>query len=235
MRQHISYWMLLCRSTIVKILALFSAMTVAEVGLFFLRGTQAAGLEQMAQTMWLKWVFGGALVLMTIILEGTLSTSGSKLDYTLRRLGLGRRSQFLWQSLYNVLCLLLLWAVQLFVAILLCKLWMDTREGLRGQELFLAFYRDEFFHSILPLDDLSRWFRNLVCFICMGVSSACVPVCRRRGKYCPASVAQAVWMVLQFPQEMGQRGYDMMVMIVCGALTFMCMATAWGNEHEEED
>jgi len=235
MRQHISYWMLLCRSTIVKILTLFAAMTAAEVGLFFLRGTQAVGLEQMAQAAWLKWVFAAALVLMTVILEGTLSTSGSKLDYTLRRLGLGRRSQFLWQSLYNVLCLLLLWAVQLFVAILLCRLWMDAREGLRGQELFLAFYRDEFFHSILPLDDLSRWGRNLFAFACMGVSSACVPVCRRRGKYCPASVAQAVWMVIQFPREMAQGGYDLVVMIVCGVLTFICLVTAWGDDYEEED
>lgn len=233
MRQHISYWMLLCRSSVMKILALFAAMTAVEGGLFFLRGNQAVGLEQMAQAMWLKWVFGAALVVMTLILERVLCRSG--MDYTLRRLGLGRRSQFLWQAVYNTLCLLLLWVVQLFVVLLLCRLWMDGRTGLRGQELFLAFYRDEFFHSVLPLGDLSRWGRNLFCFACMGLASACVPVCRRRGKYCPCSAAQTVWMVIHFARDMAQDSYDLMVMVVCMALTFICMVTAWGDDYAEED
>jgi len=235
MKRHISYWMLLCRSTVFKMLALFAAMTAVEAGLFFLRGRNAIGLEQMVDAAWLRWVFGVALIVMTVLLGSVLCESGGKLDYTLRRLRLRRRSLFLWQAVFNFLCLLLLWFVQLFVALLLCRLWMAGQEGVSNQALFLAFYRSDFLHSLLPLEDVSRWVRNVVCFAFVGVASACVPVCHRRGKYNIGGVLQAGWMMTNFSKETGAVGPDVILMTVCGVMTFISFVMAWGDDYAEED
>jgi len=235
MKQHISYWMLLCRSTVFKILALFAAMTVVEAGLFFVRGRDAIGLEQMVDAAWMKWVFGVALIAMAVILDNVLCESGGKLDYTLRRLRLKRRSLFIWQAVYNFLCLVLLWLVQLFVALLLCWLWMREREGVSSQALFLAFYRNEFLHALLPLEDISLWVRNVAVFALIGVAAACAPVCVRRGKRCVDGAVQAGFMLFLFAVEPGQIGRSVVVATICGVLTFISLVMAWGDDYAEED
>jgi len=235
MKQHISYWMLLCRSTVFKILAILAAMTAVEAGLFFIRGRDAIGLEQMVDATWLKWLFGAALIVMTVLLGSVLCESGGKLDYTLRRLRLRRRSLFIWQAVYNFLCLVLLWLVQLFVALMLCWLWMREREGVSSQALFLAFYRSDFLHSLLPLEDVSRWARNVVCFAFMGIAAACVPVGHRRGKYNIGGALQAGWLMINFSKETGAVGPDVILMTVCGVMTFISLVMAWGDDYAQED
>lgn len=235
MKRYASVFMLLARSTIWKLLGLFAAMTAVELGLFVWRAGNARGLEQIFETTRMHWVFGGALVLLALILGNTLCESGGRLDYTLRRLRVNDRKLFVCQGLYNTVCFMLLWAVQVFVALLLCRYWVSQQEGVSHQAVFLACYRSDFLHSLLPLEDMTRYVRNLFLFAGLGVCCACHPVRQRRGKQDFGFLVATAVVMFWFPGEMAKPMSDAMWMFLAVLMAFICLVLAWGEEYSNED
>lgn len=191
MRPHLSVLMLLARSTIYKVLGLLLALALVEGALFHLalvsNGSGDSGfvsLERAFAQSRIPIVFGVCFLVMTILIERTGHAPGSKQEYTLWRLSVSERSVFAWQALYNTSCYIMLWAAQLFVALALCRLYLlRTNPAFTShQTVLLAFYRNNFLHSLLPLDEVSRWVSNVAVIIGVGVTSASVPFERRRGK-----------------------------------------------------
>ncbi len=235
MRQHISFLMLLCRSTMGKILLLLGAMCAVETGLVLVFGLQMPGIEQMVVASKLTWVFGAALIGMTLIFYTLLGDSGVKLDYTLRRLGVSQKAQFIWHAIYAGMCYVLLLGVQLLLAFGLCHLWMAQRGTVSNQALFLAFYRNTFLHSLLPQEEWSLTVRNLFFVICMGIAAACVPVCRRRGKVPFGLALLAGGMELTFAKRVGEGSSDVLMVVLAIGAAFSALVQAWGDDYEEED
>lgn len=242
MRQHLSVLMLAARSTIYKVLALLVAMAVAE-GLLFQTTLQKAlageplGLEQVISQSRIALVCGlGFLLLCALLSVAGSESRGGKLGYTLRRLSVSERGVFLWWASYNVACFFLFWVAQLAIAMLLCRLYLSRMDPayISGQTVFLAFYRSRFLHSLLPLAEASRYARNGVLVLCLGVCAACSSWRQRRGQRGIAVVALAAITAVSFPQAMGSFGSDLLLVLIAIGTATSALAGVWkerGDEH----
>lgn len=194
MKQHGSVFLLMARATLHKALGLLALMAAVEGGLFWLtlrRGPTDSGfgLEGVVQNSRIVWVFGVCFLLLFALLAWTCRRiSGTD---TARRLSVGEVWVVFWQSVYNVLCCLLFWAAQILTAIALCRLYaaQAPAEYVTNQTVFLAFYRSEFLHSILPFEDAVFWVRNALLALALGVSAARRPGRRDRALWAPVFLA----------------------------------------------
>lgn len=187
MKKYVSVWMLLARSTIYKILDVSVLAAIVEFILFYRTYkkevfSEMFQLEYVVAQSGIMWVFV-VLVILTIILLGQNGYEFTgKQSYTWKRLQITEKSIFLLQVTYNVACFLMVWAIQLFVAILFGKLYLNwtTPQLISGQTLFLAFYRSNFLHTLLPLEDIVIWIRNFVVIVLWSVICANLPKRQRR-------------------------------------------------------
>ena len=97
--------------------------------------------------------------------------------YTAARLSVSGKAVYLWQCIYNTLCYLLFWMVQILIGIGLCRVYeaMAPAEFVSNQTVFLAFYRSKFLHSFLPFEDTWVWVRNILLVVALGVCSSRIP------------------------------------------------------------
>ena len=180
MKKHSSVFMLMARSTIYRVLGLLILMTVAEAGLFWLRLQQGAidgnfSLEAIISESRLSWACAAFFLFVNVILSwGSYTISDT---YTAARLSVSGKAVYLWQCVYNMLCYLLFWMVQILIAIGLCRVYeaMAPAEFVSNQTVFLAFYRSKFLHSFLPFEDTWVWIRNILLVVALGVCSSRIP------------------------------------------------------------
>lgn len=189
MRKHLSVFMLYTRSSLYRILILFLLMATAEIALFYLSAeriisSNIIGLERMFDKSYIGLVMGAVFVLMSIQLCLMGCEFGSKQSYTLRRLSVGEESVFVWQALFNAFAYFMLWALQLVLVWAMCIYGTEKMGPLASnQNIFLAFYRNDFLHSLLPLAETSRLIRNILLIIALGLSSALFSYHNRRKKF----------------------------------------------------
>ena len=197
MKQHSSVFMLFVRSSFYKILLLLVTMIAAE-GIWFYKTIQGMleknRIEGTFPVMTPEVVFEEAhlmvfFALAVIILTGILSCVGRSAsghqEYTWYRLSITPKSVFLWQTLYNCCCFLMLWFVQAAFAFGLCLYYIKTAEpgAVTHQSLFLVFYRDPFLHGLIPLQHIWYWVRNVLLFCSLGFAVAYDVYRTRQGKY----------------------------------------------------
>lgn len=216
MKRHLSIWMLMARSTIYKVLGLFLGLIAADGALFALMpwieeqkvrsvaslapgASVAVELERMFQ--YFPVVFGVCLLALTAVLCLNGCEFSAKQGYTLRRLRVSQREIFAWQMIHNAVCYLLLWAVQAGVAFAVCRAYTARYpDWVNSQTVFLAFYRNSFLHSLLPLADVWRYVRNAVLCVTLGMCAAAFPVLQRRGRRSGGAVILAVTTAVYFGQ-----------------------------------
>ncbi len=187
MNKHSSVLWLMIQSTFMKILALLAGMVAAEFVLFWKAFRQLKyddyGLEQVISEGHIAWVAAVGLIIMTALLCLTgAERGGGRTGYTLQRLSISEKSVFLWQAVYNASCYLLLWVVQVVAAVGMGHLYTRIADPgmVTGQTMFLAFYRSEFLHSLLPMAEVTRWLRNVALLMGLGLSSAYFTYAQRR-------------------------------------------------------
>lgn len=197
MKKHISVFMLMARCTIYRILGLLAVMVAAETGLFWLAlkkgvSEEGFGLEYVISQSHIEIVFLAFFIFVTILLlASTGYETKGKHYFTLMRLSTSRREVFFWQSIYNMICYLLFWAVQVLAVVLLCFIYVENAppEYVTGQTIFLAFYRNDFLHSLLPFEDILFWIRNLLICMALGFGTAQYPM----EEYKPKKSFGAFW------------------------------------------
>ena len=180
MKKHSSVFMLMARSTIYRVLGLLIVMAVAEAGLFWLRLQQGAidgnfSLEAIISESRLSWACAAFFLFVNVILSwGSYTISDA---YTAARLSVSGKAVYLWQCIYNSLCYLLFWMVQILIGIGLCLVYeaMAPAEFVSNQTVFLAFYRSNFLHSFLPFEDTWVWVRNILLVVALGICSSRIP------------------------------------------------------------
>ncbi len=216
MKKHLSVLMLFARSSIYKLTGLLVLMAGTETALFFLALEKAPdiALETVFSRGRTGIVCAVAFVLYTVVLCLTGCEFGSKQGYTLRRLRVSEWSVYFWQTGYNLCCYLIFWFVQLAAALLLCGLYMSHGGG--SQDVFLAFYRSSFLHSLLPLDETSRYVRNAVLAPALALAAAYFPLCQRYGKLAVGTIFLAGLTVVMFSNAMGGFGGDAIVILFSG-------------------
>lgn len=124
-----SLWALLAKSSFYKILAVLGGMALGE-GLWLRnlpeREMYPESLESMIDHA-LPFLFLPAFGLIFFILARTQGLMGDRSRYTMQRLKTGPVQIFAIQTIYNILCISLLFSVQIFLAV-----WMI---GIYGESL----------------------------------------------------------------------------------------------------
>lgn len=245
MKKYLSVFEMITRSTLYKVLITLVLMVVAQ---FFLFGAELKetfssgndeiiiGMENIVDESYLVVPLAIGFVLMTIILCWCGCNIGSNQGYTLRRLQIGERAVFCLQILYNCLCYVLLWASQVAVTVGISHLYVQHAAELTNQTVVLAYYKNSYMHSVLPMEDGRGWALLIFLIIGCGVAAAAFPVQQRRGKIGFSMIVAVALALVCFPN-----GIDADYRFVFVCLAFFCMASVAllgvfvGSEEEQDN
>ena len=189
--RELSLWGLLAGGSIYKILVILVLLAVGQCALFYVSLTGRAKQGQLSGADFESlFSFSGgnvsylsacgflflaafALIMFTLTRCETVN-SGSIFYYTLRRLRVSERHLFFVETLYNFLCFVLLFAVQIWVILWMYRMYMNRIPGdpVSHQIAFLAFYRVPFLHNLLPLAETGKWVRNLLMLLAVSMDAA---------------------------------------------------------------
>lgn len=212
---------LLARSSFLKILIILIVMAMGELVLF--RGeltkcyNEATGLvttlEEMIEDARIQVFFLIALGLIIVILAWTEVRMSEKAGYTMMRLCISRKQLFAIKTVYNAGCLMLLFIVQIWLAIGMLA-WYDWYAPLKmeaPQLYFITFYRNSFLHCLLPMQEIGKWLRNIlmIAALSMGLAGIIVfPGEKGKNRY-PAMLNVAILTIMWFVSAAGKNLLDM--------------------------
>jgi len=130
----------------------------------------------------------------------------------------------------------MLWAIQILISYALCRRYIAKADpALTGaQTIFLAFYRSDFLHSLLPLSELSRWIRNVLLLVCLGLAAAHFPYRQRRRKAGESIIAMAALTLVFFSRDLGSFGNDLLVILLSAANMAAVLKSVFGRDAGEE-
>lgn len=242
MRKHLSVLMLAVRSSIYKVILLIAATGAVQAALFARSMGRRSGLQErtlaaVLEDSHIDLAAGLAFVLLCVILSLTGCEFGSKLRYTLRRLAVRERTVSLWWALYNTGCFAIFWMSQMLVTLALCR-WFGVNasgEVFGPQTVFLAYYLDPYLHSLMPMAEVSRWIRNILLCISLGISAAAFSQKLRAGKKGVAIFVLAVIVLWGFRAEMALTDMDVipgLAAVIIGGVSFF--GILMGGECEDE-
>ena len=221
MKKHLSVLMLIARSTIYKVTGVLILMCGLEVLLFTwtagrLAGGEIIGLEYAFDNSFIFFVFAAAFCVLVIILADLGVNKKAKPKYTLLRLSITEKQIFLWHSLYNFLCFLLLLLLQTLVVMGLCQYYMNSGidPSASVQTVFLAFYRNAFLHSLLPLDNPFNMAGNVFLALAIGICCARSAVLQRSGKGSGIMIFTIYMGIRTFIRETGENINKLLLWIV---------------------
>ena len=235
MKQQLSLFTLSIRASFYKILAVLGLSGVVQAVLFYMALDTGAGLETTFARAFCSVVFVFTFLGITYLLLRWHSGRGSNVSYTLRRLGLPERTFLLWNALYCALVYLIFWAAQLGFALLFCKYYtmVTDPELLNPQTVFLAFYRSDYLHSLLPLAETSRWVRNIAYVIGLGACVSAAP-CMERRKIRPVLSALSITLFVScFARPVGDIGFDLAQAILALGGGAYALASCWKEVPDE--
>ncbi len=225
MKQHFSVLMLAARGTIYKVIGILLLLVVSEAALFYrmlikLRAGEQYGLEQVFSDSRIPLACGICFLLLCAVLSlNGCELFGSKVRYTMQRLSITERTAVFWNCVNNIICFVVFWGVQLAVVFVLCRFYTAAMANVSGQTIFLAFYRSGFLHSLLPLEELSLYIRNILLILGLGITSACFSFRQRHNQKGVAIIALALITVAAFPRDMGSLENDIMIGILTLGIT----------------
>lgn len=224
MKQHLSVFAWAARSTVIKVLAILAAMTAVEAAFIYFYFNQIISEENfygsisgMVSESRIRLIFGIAFVLICFLLLTTGSELfKSKVRYTLQRLSVSETAVVLWQTAYNAIVFLTMWALQLAVMLIASKMYMEIADpaSTSEQSIFIAFYKDGFLHSLLPLDETSRYVRNILLLLAISISIAYFNYNQRNDKKSIAIFIIVSITVKCFSRELSSFGMDMVISII---------------------
>ena len=199
MRQHLSFFLLTARGVTGKFLLLLLAVIAVEAALGYRAlGLLADGtlsppdwladrpfaqgrelLMEAVKISWMSQVFlGSCIILSTLLAINFLGRQGGQhVAYTLNRLSLSHRALILWHSLYNGLCLIVLWGVQAVLALTFCRLALPLVDPalVDEQTLFLIFRHDTFLNNLLPFASIPRLVGNALLVVSFSLTLSVFP------------------------------------------------------------
>ena len=234
MKKHLSVFGFFARSSFFKVFLILLAMCAVEITFFHFElqdaleayevvGSGMPSLERMFMRAATNVYFRVALVFISIVICLPGCEFKSNTSYTLRRLSISERATFFHQAAYNTLVYMMLIAVQLITVFGLSQYYLSAvpKECISNQTILLAFYRNDFLHSLLPLEDVGLWIRNGLLVITFGLATAEYPYRQRRHKFSSTELALVVYTIVWFDQSIGQLGH----VITTGVVALMLIGT----------
>ena len=179
-KAHLSVLELYLRSSVYKTSTAIAVMALTEAGLFCWRGIRQPSFDEAVAESWLVLPFVAAFLAIAVIcMNSGAAKTQSIVTYTFRRLQISEKSAYIWHFVCGVICLLLLWAGQAAVFYGLSRLWASAARDLPAeaavygpQGIYLAFFRNDFLHSVIPLQDPGKLVGNAAqIFACAAACS----------------------------------------------------------------
>jgi len=209
--------MLITRQSFPYVLAVLLAMCGAEALLFMPKLASAVytvSLDSLISKSFIMPIFAVAAVLVLLTVSNAGCDKHGKCEYTLYRLQVSRREIFLVNAVYNAFCFVILAAVQVIMLYIFSSLYQQTVEGVSPQSVFLIFWQNRFAHTLLPLDEISRYIRNGFMIIALGLTSAVYPIRRRLGKFYTTHHATAAYVAVYFNADLGNLATDVIAIVI---------------------
>lgn len=230
MKRYVSVFEMIARSSIYKVLLALGAMLVAQGVCFYMTMLSPSGLsiEDYIEQSQYSLIFKIAYVLITVILVVPGMDIGSKQSYTLKRLRIKESRIFWLQALYNFFAYVLLWGGQLMMLLGSAIVYQkNLPEGatFTNQTMFLAFYRNDFMHNILPLEDVTGWWFLVPMLVTTAFATAEFTKLRREGKFGFELLFFIPTVLISFPRRLGYE-YPFFIVGVCFA--YSVMGIRWG-------
>lgn len=240
MNKHSSVLWLMIQSTFSKVLMLLAG-TAAAQAILFRRAVQQLsssnyGLEQALERGHIAGVAGIGFLGITAVLCMTGAERGrEKTGYTLQRLSISEKSVLLWQAVYNGSCYLLLWASQVLVMMGLAQWYTRIADPamVTSQTVFLAYYRNEYLHGLLPMAEMDHWFRNGIMLIALGLSSAYFTYAQRRRRKNGELITMVLTVLLLFCDHINSSA-EWLVSLISFLCIFFVVIMLWKLNREEE-
>ncbi len=255
MKKYLSVFAMLARGSFLRVLVLLCLMAAGQCGRFLHRlqneltlygsrvqqfaedAEEVTRLEQFFDFTTVSGTFGAAFLLVCIVLCLPGCGYGSVCGYTVRRLRISERAVFVLQALYNAMVFVILWAAEVLICLLLCHAYVTSAAPslVSHQTVGLAFYRNNFLHSLLPMADITVWIRNIIMLAVLSLAAASFPYKQRRGKFAADIVSYALLTVIFFTRTVGD-GFNTFVTVFFG----LCIAAeviwrVFANENEGEE
>ncbi|MBQ8625724.1 MAG: hypothetical protein IJ419_06170 [Agathobacter sp.] len=230
MKKYVSAFEMLTRSTLYKVLAVIVIMVGGQISLFWGEMTErientSGGIESIVDNSYMIWLLAVGFVLITVILCWSGCNIGSNQGYTLRRLQIPELAVFGLQAVYNCLCYILLWASQVAMFVITSSMYLQNAKITTNQTMVIAFYRNPYMHSILPMEDAVGWISLAIIICACGMASAAFPFQQRRGKIGFGIIVAVGIVFLLFP-----RGLDADMNFIAYYSFFLILAywVFWG-------
>ena len=255
MKHYLSVFAMLARGSVWRVLILLCLMAAGQCGRFLHRlntelmlydsrvqqfaeeAAEVTRLEEFFNFTTVSGTFGAAFLLICIVLCLPGCGYGSVCGYTMRRLNISERAVFVMQAIYNAMMLTVLWAVEIIVCLLLCRAYVSAVAPslVSHQTIGLAFYRNVFLHSLLPMADITVWIRNIIMVLVLSLAAASFPYKQRRGKFAADIVVYALIALIFFSRAIGD-GFNLFFTVTCGlVLAAEVIWYVWFREEEEDD
>ena len=254
MKERLSVMMLAARGTIYKVILLILVTGIVQAGLFYLWMANnipagagwSVGLEGGITDSFVMQAAGISFVLLCMMLALNGYGSGAKPVYTLRRLAISEKEALCCFAVYNTLVFLLFWSSQILIMLGLCRMYevlapllgaqRDTSNSVAlvgPQTVYIAFYRHKYLHSLMPMAEISRWIRNLIWVISLGVCTATFSNSLRYGKKGFAIFVMVVVTLGMFCRAVGMIESDIVGGLIALAAAVGSMCFALGGTEDE--
>lgn len=242
MKQHKTLFQLFLRHTAWKVLLILLLSAAVQVGLFLSLAPDPARysleivLGNLENRLWWAALITFGLI-VGLLLTASTNRGKGRTDYLLDRLAVPPREVLLCQGIYNTLALVLFWAAEALILLGLCWLYQYKGGFVGPQTVFLASWQNDLFHSFLPMEEVSRWVRNLSLFACMGFTTAAGSAQLRQKRTAIAVYLLIPALVASFQVSMGNLGLDVVYSLMALGLTAAALYNAFtqGKEDSHEE
>lgn len=242
MKRYLSVFEMIIRCSIYKVLGILGIMIALEAGLLAFAwnqpiATMQPSLEEWIERSWICIPFLFAYWGVTKVLSSSGTNVGSMQAYTLQRLRIAEKRVNLLQCIYNIFCYTLLWMTQVLVFFVASGVYMKYKTGaiLTNQTIFLAFYRNTFMHSILPMEDIFGWFTLAFFIVLGGILTTLFSHKQRQGKTDWALIVFVALIAIFFQRKLGAEPILMLMLMTSWSLYLVLVALLnKGGQKDEE-
>ena len=262
MKKVVSLLTITVRSTIYKIILILIGMSALQLGIFchtYLKydyskpvltnpENEILGNELLGQAFGVSWtleslveeshisiVFLAAFALISLVLFWAESErKGTNIFCFYNRLIVTKKQRMVSLTLYNLVCIMLLICAEVLTVLGMGEIfkYLVPAEYESVQMYFMAFYKSEFLHCLLPLADIFKWIRNFFIFTAVAFEIA-VCACRKRKSW---SVFLIIVMVIfGFVQKIGTFGaMDIIMILTAGVCIAIDVYQLWLGGQEDD-
>ena len=240
MKKYVSVFSLIAKNSLFRILGLLLLLVAADGALAWYRiCVQGYDLSNLFRNG------NGGFGIVLAVIFALIAVVQSRRDdmysgpqgYTMRRLAISEKAVAALQILYNLLCWLLLWGVQVLAVFVICRACCRYEAGgaLANQQIFLQFYISPLLHSLLPMEETLAWVANAVMIAELSVASACWAVFRREKKGIGNMLVVYWAVILFFRRELGSFFWNVLIIAGFSILLVMdCYQLFWRKKEGED-